>query len=824
VKVNAKRGSAAIAALMGALVLASGTPSLADQDKVAEAPAALKQTMPDKYKAMLDKYCVTCHNEIDAKPAGKPLLLDDIDFDGVPGDADTWELVVRKLGVGAMPPPGKAHPDAAVLKSFRDWLVETLDAAAAREGNPGDYVIHRLNRTEYGNAVRDLFGVKVDTAAMLPPDSAEFGFDDIATALRTSAALLDRYVTAAERISTVVVGDAGAETSATIFPVRLDANQLGHVAGLPLGTRGGQMVHHDFPVDGEYELSASLFRPVDSSDRGIEGQQDPNEFTIVLDGKRVYSAMLGGPEDHNASIENFSAARESVAARMKKRLFVGAGPHDIGFTFVDRAAQDQDAIELSQRVSEDIHVAVGRPVLRSSSISGPYQHAGVSGNSYRQRLIACRPGGSQASQRACARRTLAKVAMRAYRRPTTDTDLSFIMPFYEEGYRDGGFDGGLRRALPRILTSPSFLFRFEHDPEQLAPGMAHAVTDLELASRLSFFLWSTIPDDELLATAIAGRLHEPQVLEKQVRRMLADRKATELTANFSDQWLGLRNLATFNPDLLGFPDWDGTLRDDLQRETQMFFDSVVRGNRSALDLIDADYSFVNERIAQYYGLKGVHGANFRRVPMPAERRGLLGQGSILALTSVATRTSPVFRGKWILSTLLDVPPGTPPPNVPALDEADTGAKTMRQRLEVHRKNEPCASCHRVMDPIGFTLENYDPTGRWRTRDAGQAVDASGVLLDGSAIDGPEQMRAWLRSHPDVFVGTLASKLMTYALGRGLTARDQPVVRSVVKRAAADNYRFEQIVLGIVESRPFLMRRKTPAAAAPALQASALQEH
>jgi hypothetical protein len=816
-----RRLFATLPALVPALALAVAPATTAPAPVVGGPLAPV--VMPDHYKALLDKYCASCHNEIDSKPAGKPLVLEDYDYDAVAKDADLWELVVRKLGLGAMPPPDKAQPPKDELRGFRDWLVATLDAAAAREGNPGDYVIHRLNRTEYGNAIRDLFGVPVDVAALLPPDSAEFGFDSIATALRTSAALLDRYVAAAQRISTVVVGDPKAETAQVVFPVRFDANQIGHVAGLPLGTRGGQLVHHDFPADGEYELAASLIRPVDSSDRGIEGQESPNEFVILVDGVKVHSAMIGGPADHLASITNFSAARESVAARMKTRLAIKAGPHDIAFTFVDRPARDQDVIQVSQRGSQDIHVAVGRPVLHSATISGPFGPAGVSEHAYRHRLYTCKPGATEAAQRACARRILERVATRAYRRPVTATDLAFIMPFYDAGRLDGGFDAGIRAALPRILTSPSFLFRAEADPASLPAGAAHAVTDLELASRLSFFLWSSIPDDELRNVAVAGHLHEPAALRQQVHRLLADPRAAAFTASFSDQWLELRNLATVNPDLLGFPDWDGTLRDDLRRETQLLFDSIARGNRSALDLIDADYSFVNERIAGYYGIPGIRGTGFRRVAMPPERRGLLGQGSILTLTSVATRTSPVFRGKWILSALLDVPPGTPPLNVPALDEADTGAKTMRQRLEVHRKNEPCASCHRVMDPIGFTLENYDPTGRWRTRDAGQAVDASGVLLDGSAIDGPGQMNAWLRSHPDVFVGTLTGKLMTYALGRGLTARDQPVVRSVVRRAAARDYRFDEIILGIIESRPFLMRRKLAAdAGAPQQTARALE--
>jgi cytochrome c5 len=771
--------------------------------------AAQSSTAP--HKALLDRYCVTCHNERLKIPAGAPLLLDKLDVNDLAKDAATWEKVVRKLGVGAMPPQGSPKPEPAALTAFSAFVTTTLDRAALAANNPGVYQLHRLNRTEYQNAIRDLLAVEVDVTGLLPPDSSDFGFDNIASVLQVTPALLERYLTAAVRISTLAVGDPKVETVEEKFPVRLDVTQTAHVEGLPIGTRGGTLVRHTFPVDGEYVLSASLFRPVDNADSGIEGRDAPNEFQILIDGALVHSGMIGGPEDHAASVKNLTGARDAVAERMKVRTFVTAGPHDIGFTFVERPARSQDIFMPPIRSSQDIHVGSELPKLTRATIVGPMTIAGVGDTPSRRRLFVCTPA-SAAEEDRCARQILSTLARRAYRRPVTGTDLEPVLAFYQEGRKAGGdFDAGIRAALPRVLASPSFLFRSEQDLTSAPVNSAHPISELELASRLSFFLWSSIPDDELLDLAIRRRLRAPGVLERQVRRMLADERSAAMTKHFPDQWLALRNLDKVAPDLLGFADFDDNLRQSFMRETELLFGSVVREDRGALDLLNADYTFLNERLARHYGVPGVYGSDFRRVQVrDVNRRGLLGHGSILTLTSVATRTSPVFRGKWILTNLLNTPPLPPPDEVPALEE-NTGAappKSVRERLETHRRNPVCASCHRNMDPIGFALENFDAVGQWRaTTESGSPVDASGVLVDGTAIDGPVALRRALSSRPDVFVGTLTEKLLTYALGRGLQPYDMPVVRQIVREAAKNDYRMMTIVNGIVQSRPFQNRLK-----------------
>ena len=762
-------------------------------------------------QALLDKYCVTCHNARLNIPAGAPLYLDKVDLTNVAKDAATWEKVVRKLAVGAMPPQGAPHPDAAALKAFATYLSTTLARAADRANDPGVFALHRLNRTEYANAIRDLLLLDVDVTALLPPDSSDHGFDNIASALTITPALLERYLTAGMRIAALAVGDPKTEPAMARFPVRLDYTQNAYVEGLPLGTRGGTLVDYTFPVDGEYVLSASLFRPVDNADSGIEGQDTPHVFEISVDGVRVHAASIGGPDDHALSQKNLTAARESVGERMKVRTFVAAGSHAVGFTFVAKPARSQDLFEPALRSSQDLHVGSEIPKLSQVAITGPMRVDRVGDTPTRQKLFVCRPAGAP-QETVCARQILSTFARRAYRRPVTDEDMQPLVDFYRLGRQTGDFDAGIRAALPRVLASPSFLFRTESDPAPLPANAAHPVTDIELASRLSFFLWSSIPDDQLLDTAIKGRLRAPGVLEAQVRRMLRDPRAEALTTNFVGQWLALRNLEKAQPDLLGFPQWDHNLRTAMQRETELLFDSVVRDDRSALDLLNADYTFVNERLAKHYGIANVYGPAFRRVTVTdPNRRGLLGQGSILTLTSVATRTSPVFRGKYILTTFLNVPPLPPPANVPALEENTGNAKpkSVRERLEAHRASPVCASCHRNMDPIGFALENFDAVGQWRDRtEAGTPVDASGVLLDGSTVDGPAALRQALMNRPDVFVGTLTEKLLTYALGRGLEPYDMPVVRSIVREAAKQDYRTMAIVSGIVQSRPFQMRKKS----------------
>ena len=798
----------------GQAAVTAGARTQAPAAPAAPSAAAAAATSPADYQAMVDRYCATCHNRRLNIPAGHPLYLDAVDVTDLEKDADTWEKVVRKLNVGAMPPAGSPRPAAGQLEGLTAFLASSLDRTYNARNNPGTFDLHRLNRTEYRNAIRDLLDIDVDVTALLPPDSSEFGFDNIASVLKVTPALLERYLTAAVRISNLAVGDPKAEAVEEKFPVRIDSNQNAHVDGLPLGTRGGTLVRYTFPADGEYVLSAALFRPVDNSDSGIEGEDQPHQYQILVDGELVHSALIGGRTDNDASFRNMTAAREIVAERMKVRTFVKAGTHDIGFTFAERPARSMDIFQPNPRSSQDIHQGSEAPRLVRASITGPFSVSGVSDTPSRQRLFVCTPS-SAADETRCARQILSTVARRAFRRPVTDADLQPIMEFYAESRKGADFEAGIRGALPRILASPSFIFRTEQDQAAAAVGGAYRITDLELASRLSFFLWSSIPDDELLNLAAANRLRSGGNLERQVRRMLADDRSKALTSNFPDQWLALRNLEKVAPDWLEFPDFDDTTRQGFVRETQLFFDSIVREDRSALDLLNADHTFVNEKLARHYGIPGVRGSGFRRVTVPENRRGLLGHGSILTLTSVATRTSPVFRGKWILTNFLNVPPGTPPPNVPPLEEngATAAPKTVRARLELHRANAVCASCHRSMDPIGFALENFNAVGQWRDRsETGETVDASGVLVDGTKVDGPVALRAALTARPQVFVGTLTEKMLIYALGRGLQPYDMAVVRGIVSDSAKSNYRMMAIINGIVESRPFQNRRRVAAEA------------
>lgn len=765
-----------------------------------------------QYQEMLNKYCVTCHNEKARIPAGAPLALDKASLKDPGADAAVWEKVVRKLGVGAMPPQGSPSPGPEELNRFRSALVTSLDAAAAAKNNPGRYVLHRLNRTEYGNAVRDLLGVKIDVTDLLPSDGGDFGFDNIATALTTSPMLLERYLTAALRISEIAVGDPEVEPGTATFSIGTVVTQRQHVDGLPLGTRGGTLAHYDFPADGEYVFYGRLLRTVAEGYMGVEGHDSPYQFIVTVDGEQVFSAPVGGKEDHESSGKNITISREEVDKRMTSpRIGIKAGPHEVGFTFIERPTQEQEVWQPVLRDSLEAHNPSGIPRLRTGNIQGPFNITGIGDTPTRQRLLVCKPS-TPAKETPCATEIFSAVARRAFRRPVTEADLQKPLTFYNSVRKSGGsFDAGIRAGLARILASPSFVFRSETDAASLPVGAAHRVTDLELASRLSFFLWSSIPDDELLNLAIANRLHEPQVLQSQVRRMISDERAEALMTGFTGQWLQLRNLDKVTPDLLMFPDFDDNLRQAFRRETELLFASVVRENRSTLSLLDADYTFVNERLARHYGIKGVYGSRFRRVEVPdLNRRGLLGQGSFLALTSVANRTSPIIRGKYVVSNLLNVPPLPPPAVVPQLEESAPKDRpsTVREQLEIHRKNPVCASCHRTIDPIGFALENFNAVGQWQdaTKD-GLKIDSAGVLMDGTQVDGPVALRKALLARPDVFVGTVTEKLMTYALGRGLEPVDMPVVRSVIRGAAKSDYGMQSVILGIVQSSAFQMRTK-----------------
>ena len=778
----------------------------------AAAPAATAGA-PAEYHELVTKYCVTCHNERLKTPASDPLFLDKADLDHPGNDAEAWEKVVRKLGaVGVMPPARSPQPGAAKLAEFRTWLIGSLDRAAATQQNAGRFVLHRLNRTEYANAIRDLLAVDVDVTQLLPSDGGDFGFDNVATALPTSPLLLERYLTAALRISELAVGDSTVSPGAAIYPISLEVTQQERVDGLPLGTRGGILVHHFFPTDGDYVLSVRLNRTILNGYSGLQGNEKPQDYIVLVDGKQVFTTTVGGPEDHKMSVDDVNKVGEVVDQRLKVRVAMTAGPHDVGFTWVNKPTKEQDDWQPSLRDTQEVHMAGGYPRIRAGVIEGPYNASGISETPSRDRIFVCRPT-TAADESACAQKIVTALARRAFRRPVTADDTEPVMAFYTRERKNGGnFDAGVRSAVARVLASPSFIYREESDPASLKVGASHKVSDIELASRLSFFLWSSIPDNQLLNLAIAGRLHEPAVLNAQVRRMIADERANVMVSNFVGQWLQVRNLEDrVKPDLLLFPDFDDNVRQAFRTETEMFFSSVLRENQSTLRLLDADYTFVNERLAKNYGIPGVYGTRFRRVHIPdVNRRGLLGEGSILGLTAVANRTSPTIRGKYVLAVLMNTPPPQPPPNVPTLDKSAVPGKkmTVRQQVETHRANPVCSSCHRNIDPVGFALENFDSAGRWRDKTPdGLPIDAEGLLPDGTTVNGPVQLRQALLSRPDIFVGAVTQNLMIYALGRGLTAADMPVVRSIVRNAARNDYRLASIVSGIVQSAPFQMRTK-----------------
>ena len=798
----------------GATLVAQSAP--VRQAPATAAPAANAAT----YRTWVNKYCVGCHSTRNPQPGNDPVNLESASLDNLLPHAATWERVLRKLSVRAMPPQGVAHPTEPEYVAFTTWLSDSLDRAWAGRATPGRYVVHRLNRVEYRNAIRDLLALDVDVSSLLPNDGGDFGFDNIATALRTSPLLLDGYLTAAQRISTLAVGDAEAPPGTVEYSINRDFSQNAYIEGMPLGTRGGRLVRHVFPADGEYKLFGRLVRGIEEGYAGVESNDLPHTFIITVDGAEVHSAEIGGLEDHKAQAKDMNEARAILDARMTARVTVTAGPHDIGFTFKERPGQQQDVYEPARRDSQEIHFIGGLPKLKTVGVEGPYNVTGVSSTPSRERLFVCKPvaGATAAVQTACAQRVLSNLAKRAYRRPVTAADLEAPLSFYTDARSSGAsFDAGIRAGVARILASPNFTYRVERDAPGVKPGSAHAVSDVELASRLSFFLWSSIPDTRLLDLAIAGSLHEPTVFAAEVRRMIADKRADALVSNFVGQWLQLRNLeAKVRPDILTFPDFDDNVRESFRRETELLFSYILRENRSALELLSADYTFVNERLARHYGIPGVYGTRFRKVPVTdPNRRGLLGHGSILSMTSVATRTSPVFRGKYVLTTFLNTPPPPPLPNVPSLEESAKGAatkpKTVREQLELHRGNPTCAGCHRVIDPVGFALENFDPVGQWRTTDAdGAPLDTGGVLADGSKVDGPVALRNVILSRPEAFATTLTERIMTYALGRGVEPSDMAVIRQIVKKSAQRNYSLQSIISGIVDSAPFQMRTRLEA--------------
>jgi len=782
-----------------------------------------------EHKATIDRYCVTCHNER-LKTGG--LALDGLDLADVRAHADTWENVVRKLRVGAMPPHGARRPDQKTADNLIAWLEGELDRTSTR--SPGRPVLRRLNRAEYANAIRDLLGLDVDVAALLPPDVSAFGFDNVSDAQGSSPALLQAYLAAARKISAVAVGDPRLATGSDTYTLRQDLSQDVHLEGLPLGTVGGMRARHTFPVDGEYEFQVRLYRTNLSAIRGLE---DPHDLELTLDEAPILRASIGGEKDLIALQTNPTDTSDALeASRLRTRRVVKAGQRDVAAAFLDATPPLFETNRLQRFVRDFSHPfdAEGAPHVQSITIQGPFG-AKTAGTPPSPRVFICRPGARRGgssdppgtvTEDACARRILSTLATQAYRRPISEGELTDLLNYYSQAKAGGSFQpgpptrglgalawkDGIQFGLRRILASPSFVFRPEAEPASIAAGATYRITDTELATRLSFFFWSSLPDEPLMRAARDGRLKSPDARAAQVRRMLADRRASAFVSNFAGQWLHLRNLKGKVPNSELFPDFDDNLRQAFQREAELFFESVMREDRSVLDLMTADYTFVNERLARHYRIPNVFGSEFRRVPLADEsRRGILGKGAVLLVTSHPTTTSPVLRGKWVLENLV----GAPPPPAPAdldtalkTDPPGSAPKTMREQMERHRTNAACANCHQVMDPIGFALENFDLNGAWRNKDAnGLPLNTADVLTDGTKIDGVVSLRQALVRRPDVFVQTLTEKLMVYALGRGLTFEDMPEVRKVVRTAGQKGYRFSALIEGIVESVPFQMRVK-----------------
>jgi hypothetical protein len=771
----------------------SGSPEAAQNTRSA-APVAPSRTL-------IDSYCVACHNQR-VKTAG--IAFDAADLSDVSKDADLWEKALRKLRGGMMPPPGARRPDAASVDTFTMALERELDAAAARNPNPGRVALHRLNRAEYANAIEDLLGVRVDSAALLPKDDEADGFDNVASVLTVSPSFLDQYISAARVVTARAMGNAAARPgSATYRPAR-GTDQAARVEGLPLGTRGGLIVEHPFPADGDYKLNINGLATAGY----VRGMEYRHTLIVTLDGAKVFEGQLGGEEDIRAIDQQQASAVAAINGRFQNiPLKVAAGPHKVGVAFIARTFAESDEVLFSFRpgTGEERIQRVG-----SIEIQGPFTPAGLSDTPSRQRIFVCRPKTSS-DEIPCATMILSSMARRAFRRPVTDQDLAAPMSFYKSGRAEGTFDAGIQAALPAILASPKFLYRAERTPSGTAPGAVHRITSADLASRLSFFLLGHPPDDELLRLSEKGALADPKTLDAQVRRLLADPRASSLVSNFAFQWLKMRGLDEVEPDAVVFPNFDDSLREGFRKEMTMFIESVIREDRSVLDLLSADYTFVNERLALHYGIPNVRGDQFRRVTLTDQNRwGLLGKGGVLLSTSYANRTAPVIRGAWILENILGTPPAAPPPDVEAFQENKDGekAKTIRAIMEQHRSKPTCNACHGVMDPLGFALENFDAVGQWRAQDrwAGIPIDASGELIDGTKVSSPADLRKALLRRGPQFVQTLTEKLMTYALGRSVEYYDMPTVRQVVRDAARDNYRFSSLVMGIVKSAPFQMRK------------------
>lgn len=769
----------------------------AQNSTAAERPATSPSpSLVSPVPALVIEYCADCH---DNEVKKGDLDLVSIRSDEVARHPEVWENVVRKLRTRQMPPVGKERPEASTYNAVVARLETWLDSASSEHPNPGRTdTIRRLNRTEYQNAIRDLLALDIDAAALLPKDEASHGFDNV-TVGDLSPTLLDRYISAAQKISRLAVGTPRRSEGGDTFRIRPDLTQEEHVEGLPLGTRGGALIPYTFPRDGEYDIQIRLTR---DRNEEIEGLRESHELEVLLDRERVKLFTVAPPPGRS---KNYDAVDE----KLKVRIPVKAGPHQLGVTFLKKPSS---LLEI-KRQPYNAHFNMHRhprisPAVYQISINGPYESKNSTDTPSRRRIFVCQPKSPNEEEH-CAETILSNLMRRAYRRPVTKEDLQKPMEFYRKARAEDGFDAGIETALSAVLVSPQFLFRVEQDPVGVAPNTVYRISDLELASRISFFLWSSIPDDELLETAIAGRLRKPEVLEQQVRRMLTDSRSRTLVSNFAEQWLHLRNLESITPDLRLFPDFDDNLRQAFREETERLFESVLREDRSVLGLLKADYTFLNERLAKHYGIPNIYGSRFRRVSLGPDhvRGGLLRQGSILTVTSYATRTSPVIRGKWILENILGTPPPPPLPNVPTLkDNTVSATLSVRERLAEHRANAACASCHNLMDPVGFALENFDAVGRWRTVEDGKPIDTSGGLPDGSKFKSVSGLEQGLLKQPEIFVGTLTEKLLTFGLGRGVGYYDAPSVRKIVRDAQRADFHFSSVILGIVQSTPFQMRK------------------
>jgi hypothetical protein len=784
------RWRVAVVVWAGVLVSAHG-----DQRPARPAPSTSAARGPVPVQQVVTEHCLKCHDS-DQKRGG--LALDVLLSDNVDAHTAVWEKVVRKLAGRQMPPPGRPRPDEKSYTSVLTALEGELDRAAAARPDPGRTpTLRRLNRTEYQNAIRDLLALDIDATTLLPTDEANHGFDS-APLGDLSPTLLDRYISAAQKISRLAVGRAPQTPNSDTFRPPPDQTQEGHVEGLPLGTRGGMRIPYTFLQDGDYDVQVRLTR---DRNEEVEGLREPHELEILLDRRHMATLTVKPPakkEGHN-----------KVDANLKARIAVTAGPHDLGVTFVQNPFSLLETKRQPYQAFYNLHRHPRvSPAVYQVTIVGPYNTKGHGDTPSRRRIFACTLTGPD-DEDACARKILSTLLRRAYRRPVEDAALEKMMAFYRQGRQNANFDAGIEMALSAVLVNPQFLFRVEQDPPGIAGNTAYRASDLDLASRLSFFLWSSIPDDELLDLAARNELHKPEVFEKQVRRLLADERARTLATNFAGQWLHLRNLESIVPDLRLFPDFDDNLRQAFRRETELFVESILREDRSVLDLLHADYTFLNERLAKHYGVPHIYGDRVRRVNLgpDRERGGLLRQGSILTVTSYATRTSPVIRGKWILENLLGSPPPPPPPNVPALRENTVSASLpIRERLAQHRTNAACASCHRMIDPVGFSLEQFDAVGHWRDLEEGKPVDAAGGLPDGRAFTGVAGLEQALLDRPDLFVRTLAEKLFTFALGRAPESSDAPAIRKIVREARAHDYRFSSLIVALTTSTPFQMRK------------------